>query len=39
MQALERTLNDGLAKLFGRAALSVDASRHGLAFWGTIEMK
>ena len=39
MQELERTLNEGLAKLFGRAAVSVDAGRHGLALWGTIEMK
>lgn len=39
LQEAERTLNDGLAKLFGRAAASVDAGRHGLVFWGTIEMK
>lgn len=39
LQEAQRTLNDGLAKLFGRTAASVDAGRHGLTFWGTIEMK
>lgn len=39
LQQVQQNLNDGLAKLFGRAAVTVDAQRHGLAFWGTIEMK
>lgn len=39
LQEAERALNVGLAKLFGRAAASLDAGRHGVTFWATIEMK
>jgi len=39
LQEVERKLNEGLATLFGRAAASLDVGTHGLAFWGTIEMK
>lgn len=38
-QEAERKLNEGLGKLFGRAAASLDAGRHGVTFWATIEMK
>lgn len=35
----EAKLNEGLGKVFGRAAGSLDVNDKGLAFWGSMELK
>jgi hypothetical protein len=39
LQQMQQQLAASLAKLFGRADATFDVGTHGLAFWGTIEMK
>lgn len=37
--AVERELNEAMAKLLGRTTFTIDASDHGLAWWFSMELK